>query len=113
MKMLRFCSGNIYELTKQIKDELKKRNATGLSSISESCGCGLDDLIPCGGMDFDDCVPAYAVLCGDEEATCGKECLTYNGVCFLSCDKLETPHVFNSENKKWLDFVSKIKPEIY
>lgn len=66
---------------------LKEHGYDGL--CNESCGCGVDDLMPCeeGGRD---CVPAYAVRrkCGCEmcdEDDCdyrgdfnpGDECVTY------------------------------------
>ena len=42
-----------------VRRELRRRGADGLAS--EECGCGIDDLAPCGG-DCLGCVPARSEI---------------------------------------------------
>lgn len=44
---------------------LRHIGADGL--CAEECGCGLDDMMPCGYAGFGDCKPAKAVQC---DGTC-------------------------------------------
>jgi len=46
-----------------IKDWLEQKGYTGL--YSEECGCEIDDLMPCAGMDnsYDRCHPGYKHDC--------------------------------------------------
>ena len=44
---------------------------TALVCTDEPCGCGADDIAPCGEYDPEYCVPAYAVLC--DGSACGEE----------------------------------------
>lgn len=38
---------------------LKEHGYDGLYSPSEECGCGVDDLFPCGYCQEGECMPAY------------------------------------------------------
>ena len=51
-----------------ITAKLRELGADGLSD-GEECGCGLDDLMPCGQWGLD-CMPAKAWKCAD----CGEGC---------------------------------------
>ena len=60
---------------------LNALGATGLYCSEEPCGCGLDDLMPCGEA-CPDCGPAYAVLCDGTNCEEGCEATTFPSVCF-------------------------------
>lgn len=47
-------------------EHLKKIGADGL--CADECGCGIDDLFPCGNPDIDECKPAKRHDC---DGTCG------------------------------------------
>lgn len=49
-------------VTDMVKEWLDSRGYTGLVNKDMPCGCGLDDLAPCGEM-TEWCEAAYAVLC--------------------------------------------------
>ena len=48
-----------------IRDGLEAQGATGLVNTEMPCGCGLDDLMPCGEP-CPDCEAAYVILCDGE-----------------------------------------------
>lgn len=56
---------------------LKTHNYDGL--CYEDCGCGLDDLAPCGEMN-ENCRAAYKVKCEPEK--CGRDCDGIDGWCY-------------------------------
>ena len=45
---------------------LREHGYAGLCNPEQECGCGLDDLIPCGEY-FGDCEPAYLRTATEEE----------------------------------------------
>ena len=51
---------------------LKDNGFDGLCNPEAPCGCGIDDLAPCGDLDFIDCQPAYKVKrdCPNCESQC-------------------------------------------
>jgi hypothetical protein len=49
-------------------DWLKSHGYDGLCLPREACGCGINDLCPCG-YSCDDCEPAYAVTITEEMLT--------------------------------------------
>ncbi|MCK9628997.1 MAG: hypothetical protein M0R37_10450 [Bacteroidales bacterium] len=55
-----------------IEAGLVAQGATGLVNTEEPCGCGLDDLMPCGEA-CPDCEAAYAVLCNGTNCEGGCE----------------------------------------
>ncbi len=66
-----------------IKDYLKKNGYDGL--CGEECGCGIDDLAPCGQADnLFDCIPAYKQ---DTKTCTNTECENYDEV--EECDAVE------------------------
>lgn len=48
-----------------IKQYLKDNGFDGLCNPDLECGCGLDDLMPCGGEGVIDCEPAYRHRCAE------------------------------------------------
>lgn len=59
-----------------IKKYLEENGFDGL--CSDDCGCGIDDLFPCGEIP-DDCVPAYKCNCDhhcDDYLMCWTSCKT-------------------------------------
>ena len=60
-----------------IEKYLRENGYDGLAG--EDCGCGLDDLGPCGEPFPADCVPAYRIMCDghpveDEDGETSHEC---------------------------------------
>jgi hypothetical protein len=57
---------------------LKAHGFDGLCNSDASCGCGIDDLAPCGGdCNVLDCEPAYKRPC--KGAACPHPCDGYDG----------------------------------
>jgi len=53
-----------------VEDWLRNKGYTGL--YCEACGCEIDDLMPCAGMDsgYDHCMPGYKVHCDSNCPEC-------------------------------------------
>ena len=65
-----------------VKDILKKwlseKGFDGLCNPEAECGCGLEDLIPCGEA-CDDCEPAKFKSCQDCKSEPNADCTIGNG----------------------------------
>jgi len=48
-----------------VKEWLVNHGYDGLCSPDESCGCGVDDLMPCGA-DCRNCMPAHKIISNGE-----------------------------------------------
>lgn len=55
--------------TRAIAANLLAAGFTALVGGDEPCGCGADDIAPCGCYDPEYCTPGYAVLC--DGSVCG------------------------------------------
>ena len=63
---------------------LKETGYDGLCSPEAGCGCGFDDLMPCGGeCVMSECVPAYKSKCKGD--ACEQKCEGYDEVLKNSC----------------------------
>jgi hypothetical protein len=47
----------------------------GLASTSCDCGCRLDDLCPCDGLDDENCLPGYIVKKENRSHGCLEDCV--------------------------------------
>ena len=58
---------NTQDIVEFVAQHLRKIGADGLCNEVVECGCGLDDLMPCGEIDnLSNCEPAKRVKCTDE-----------------------------------------------
>ena len=70
---------------------LKDNGYDGLAM--KDCGCGLDDLIPCGNS-FEDCIPARKQMCSDCKlgiVDCEFEHISFQGCYFAAKEKEVKP----------------------
>ena len=67
---------------KEIVEKYLRDNGHDGLAVNE-CGCGLDDLMPCGNVS-PDCVPAKRVKCNDDcpFASTGCTAVEYDGWCY-------------------------------
>ena len=77
-----------------IRAAIEARGATGLVNTDIPCGCGLDDLMPCGEPILDWCELAYAVLCDGTNCTsCDARSYPpredFETTCFVSVTQME------------------------
>ena len=53
-------------IEEMVRKYLETHGYDGLCNLEIECGCGIDDLFPCGDPDHEECQAAYARL-----STCG------------------------------------------
>ena len=88
-----------------IEKYLRENGHAGLYNPEISCGCGLDDFMPCGGEGILECVSAIAVRCRGEEMPCSSGCSLLSqhnnvGTCYQDAGAINTD--IKKSSSDWL-----------